>query len=209
MNRRGVLSRTREDAGRRGQGLVEYAVTVPIFLMFLLGMLEFGFAFTHNLTLEYGTREGARVGSALANGSDTFACAPDVTGVSPVDKQIIAAVQRVLTSPGSRVDLSKLGEIHIYKSTSTGTEGIRNVWVVGNGPKLDPNDPASPNLLFRQVSVGWTACSRLNSATPDSVGVSLTYDYKYITPLGSLMGLGGSPTMKMSDRTVMALNPTN
>ena len=40
-----------------------------------------------------------------------------------------------------------------------------------------------------------------------SIGVSLAYDYAYVTPLGMLMGLGGSPTMHMTDRTVMALNP--
>ena len=41
----------------------------------------------------------------------------------------------------------------------------------------------------------------------DSVGVSLIYDYQYITPLGNLMGLGGAPVLQISDRTIMALNP--
>ena len=59
-------------AGRtdaRGQSMVEFAISVPVFVMLLFGMLEFGFAFNHNLTLEYATREGARTGAALANGT--------------------------------------------------------------------------------------------------------------------------------------------
>lgn len=208
MNRRRLLGRSRGREISRGQSLVEYAVTVPVFLMIVLGMLEFGFAFAHNLTLEYGTREGARVGSALANGSDLFPCGPPVAGASPVDAAIIAAVQRVLTSPGSQVDLNRIGEIHIYQSTTGGTEvaGKVNRWVLGSGP---PAYTGGPNLLFKPVGgIGWDTCTRLNSANPDSVGVSLTYDYKYVTPLGAVLGFAGSPTMKMSDRTVMALNPS-
>ena len=37
-------------------------------MLILFGMLEFGFVFSHNLTLQYATREGARTGALLANG---------------------------------------------------------------------------------------------------------------------------------------------
>ena len=71
---------------------------MPVFVLLLFGMLEFGFAFSHNLTLEYATREGARTGAALGPGTANIPCAN-------VDEQIIAAAQRVLTSPGSPVDV--------------------------------------------------------------------------------------------------------
>ncbi len=81
----------------RGQSLVEFSLIVPVFLLILFGMMEYGFIFTHDLTLEYATREGARAGSALANGGGTLGCG---TGQSPnwtqVDPQVIAAVERVL-----------------------------------------------------------------------------------------------------------------
>ena len=60
----------------------------------------------------------------------------------------------------------------------------------------------------------WSCASRDNSAPagvgsyPDSIGVSIEYDYQFITPLASLMKLGGGGTLHMTDRTVMALNPT-
>ena len=97
--------------GARGQSLVEYAMSVPVFLLILLGMLEFGFAFSHHLTMEYASREGARTGSSLNNGTTQFAC--NGTDDQNVDNQVIAAVQRVLTGTGSQVKISQIGQIRI------------------------------------------------------------------------------------------------
>ena len=43
-----------------GQGMVEFALVVPVFMLLLLGMLEFGFLLNHNMTIAYASREGAR-----------------------------------------------------------------------------------------------------------------------------------------------------
>jgi hypothetical protein len=177
-------------------------------------MVEFGFIFDNHLTLEYATREGARVGAALANGGGTMGCS---AGQSPnaasVDKQIIAAVQRVVTSPGSPVERSRVSSIKIYKSTSSGAinGGFVNTWVyrAGAGPVVD----GQPLDFIQQGGTGWAACTRDNGGTPDSLGVSLVYDYHMVTPLDALMGFfgpsGGSPTVTLTDHTVMALNPGN
>jgi len=194
----------RVDRGRRrdrsrGQGLVEFAVSVPVFMLLLFGMLEFGFAFTHNLTLEYATREGARSGAALGPGTINVPCAQ-------VDDQIIAAVQRVVTSPGSAIDISRISAIRIYKANASGQpigSSTTNTWIPGAGPTVD-----GVALVFKSSSVNWNACTRDNGASPDSLGVSITYSYKLISPLGIFLGMGGTPAFPMTDRTVMALNPT-
>lgn len=190
---------------------------LPLFLLLLLGMLEFGLAFTHNMTLEYATREGARVGSALVNGGGALGCA---SGQSPnaadVDPLIIAAVERVLTSPGSAIQLANVPSIRIYKSTTSGDEaGPVNVWTktLGIGPV--PPGGTQP-LNFSPTSTGWQACSRTNSTAspgPDSIGVSLDYTYTFTTGLKAIAGMFGGggigPTIQMGDKTVMSLNPTN
>jgi TadE-like protein len=199
---------------KRGQSLVEFAMIITVVMLLLLGMLEFGFLFDHHLTLEYATREGARVGAALANGGGTLGCG---SGQSPnaanVDKQIIAAVQRVITSPGSAVVKSRITEIRIYKANTTGgvTSTFSNKWVysAGAGPSVD-----GKNLDFiAQGTTGWTACSRDNGSAPDSIGVSLNYSYELVTPLSAVMGFfgpgSGPTTIPISDRTIMALNPGN
>jgi Flp pilus assembly protein TadG len=68
------LRARRTAAGGRGEdgvSLVEFTLLLPVFLLMLLGMLEFGLAFNHVMAVEYGTREGARTGSALGNGDTT------------------------------------------------------------------------------------------------------------------------------------------
>jgi hypothetical protein len=199
--------RSRREAG---QGVVEFAYLVPLFLLLLMSLLEFGIAFNHALTLSYATREGARTGAALVNGGGPLGCA---AGKSPnaatVDPQIVAAVQRVLRSTGSPLKLSDIGQIRIYKSNSSGNEaGPVNVWTYtpGSGPLVD-----GARLDFSQASASWQACSRLNTDPPESVGISLTYTYRLFTPLGNVMGFfggGHAPTIGMTDRTIMNLNPT-
>jgi hypothetical protein len=182
----------------RGQSTVEYALVVPVLLLILLGILEFGFAFSHHITMEYATREGARTGAALNNGDSAFACAD-------VDDEIIAAVQRVITGTGSKVAIAHVTQIRIYKADADGKEaGPVEIWGPGAGNAVD-----GVALKFVRTSGNWSACSRLNTGfhKTDSLGVSMSYDYQYVTPLGILMGIGGNAQLHMTDRTVMALNP--
>lgn len=197
----------------RGQSLVEFSMVVTVILLMLLGMVEFGFIFDHHLTIEYATREGARVGAAMANGGGTMGClTTPAPGQSPnratVDPLIVAAVQRVITSPGSSVVASRVSQIRIFKSGATGQEtGPVNVYTynAGGGPPVD----GVPLDFKLSGTEGWLACNRDNGQTPDSLGVSLTYNYQLITPLSAVMSFfgGGMSSVTISDRTIMALNP--
>jgi hypothetical protein len=200
VSRRGRAPGERE----RGQSLVEFSLIVPLFLLFLLGLLELGFAFDHELTLNYATREGARAGAALANGSKLADC-------TQVDAYIVSAIERVLDSPGSPVSghLGDVTQIRIFKASSAGTEtGPVNVWVPGAGPNVD-----GKQLNFAFDHGNWAQCTRSNTtSSPDSVGVAISYTYHAVTPLASLLRLFGGAgwtTLSMSDHTVMALNPTD
>jgi hypothetical protein len=183
------------------------ALILPVFLFIVLGTLELGFAFDHNLTLAYSSREGARVGAALVNGGGQLGCS---AGQSPkaatVDPTIIAAVQRVLKSSGSPVlgHLNDVNEIRIYQATTSGSEaGPVNRWTYApaGGPVVD----GAPLDFAPSTPQSWPACSRTNGSTPDSIGVSVSYTYRLQTPLSALLGV---LTFGMNDRTVMAANPT-
>jgi hypothetical protein len=196
----------------RGQSLVEFSMIVPVVLLIVLGVLEFGFAFDQTMTVTYATREGARSGAAFASGnSTTMPCSVS----TDVDKYIIAAVQRVLEGPGSRINISNVSEIRIYKADGSGNQigGAANVWTFANdaGPVVD----GAP-LDWNASSTGWNACTRVNSwvgnTPPDSLGVSIRYTYDYVTPLALItrfFGPSTSTSLPISDRSVMALNPTN
>lgn len=193
----GLRRRTRS----RGQSLVEFAIGVPIFMVLLLGMVEFGFIFTHHIGLEYATREGARMGSALASGTAQVDC-------SLVDQNIVAALQRVVTSPGSQIDINQIHQIQIYDADANGNPigSLVNTWIPGIGPTVD-----GVPLKFTNLSNGWPACpagNRNNGTSPDSIGVALSYTYNFVTPLGNFVRAFGTGQLQISDKTVMALNPT-
>ena len=185
---------------------------LPIFMLLLLGMLEFGFAFTADQTIAYATREGARTGAALANGGGSLGCS---VGQSPnaasVDPQVVAAVERVLTSPGSPVGahLDRIPTVRIYLANPDGSDsGAADVWTyhVGAGPVVDGRP-----IDYTLTSTGWAACSRQNGVAADALGVSLTYAYQFQTPYGAILGFfgaGGVTSLDIGDRTVMNLNPT-
>ena len=197
---------------QRGQALVEFTVVVPVFMFLLLGMMEFGFAFSDRLTLGNATREGARVGASLVTGSTTT-CTGDPAGV---DTSIVASMQFILKSGGSDVDLSHINSIRIFKASSTGTQvgSYVNTWTYtpGAGPDAD-SGPGVERLDFSPSSLGWTACSRDNgSGNPDSIGVSINYQYQLRTPLAAvatLLGFSQGSSINIVDTTVMSLNPTS
>ena len=208
-----------------GQSLVEFALILTVMLLLLSGMLEFGLIFDQHMTLETATREGARVGSALVNGGGALGCNSGL-GQSPnaasVDPQIIAAIQRVVTSPGSRIDPSQITQVKIYKvkllnGVATDTTGDQNgadasnanIWVYDDTATTPVVDGEALN--FRLVGgTGWSVCSRFNGAPADSIGVSLTYNYRMVTPLPSVIRFfGGGPSqITISDRSIMAMNPS-
>ena len=198
-------------AAERGQGLVEFAIMVPLFLVMLLGMLELGFAFNHQLTLQYASREGARIGADLVNGGGTSpAC-------TTVDETIIEAVDRILLSSGSPIPLSQISQVRIFQADSSGNDtlGRGDNWTY-SASAYPLNDGTTVN--FKPVSSTWNPCTRSNQVSHtyanavDSIGVSIKYTYKLTTPLAGAMKLIGgqyAATIPMTDDTVMQLNPTN
>ena len=52
--------RARSQAPTRGQALVEFALVLPVFVLLLIGMMDFGFALYSRMTVINAAREGAR-----------------------------------------------------------------------------------------------------------------------------------------------------
>ena len=52
--------------GEKGQALVEFTLLVPIFLLLLFAIIDFGMGFYSWITVTNGAREGARLGVVLA-----------------------------------------------------------------------------------------------------------------------------------------------
>ena len=60
------LIRRQRKNGEKGQALVEFALLVPIFLILLFAIVDFGMGFYTWITVTNSAREGARVGAVHA-----------------------------------------------------------------------------------------------------------------------------------------------
>jgi hypothetical protein len=187
------------------QSVVEFALLLaPILLIIVCGLIELAFLMSDAMTMSTASREGARVGGALVNGGGTLGCASGQSpNASSVDPNIVAAVERILTGTGTRIDLSNVNELRIWKATSTGAEttGLVNVWTynLNSGPVIDGQP-----LDFVQQSQPWLPCARTNLVPPDSIGVTVRYTYRAHTPLGFLVPYFNQITIV--ERSVMAEN---
>jgi TadE-like protein len=190
-----------------GQSTTELALLLgPLLLIIVFGLLELAGLMTDAMTMSAASREGARIGGALVNGGGALGCS---SGQSPnaaaVDPNVVAAVERVLTGTGTRITLSDVNEIRIWKSTSSGNEtlGLVNVWTyqLNSGPLIDGD-----NLDFVQQSQPWLPCTRNNVTPADSIGVTVSYTYRARTPLRFLMPVFNQLTI--TERSVMAENAT-
>jgi len=205
--------RSRDREGQRGQGLVELALIAPIIIALFVSTAELGLIYGKVNSIGYASREGARTGSALAQGGVTDC----TSGNDPaeVDAAVVSAVERILKSPDSGIDLARVEQIRIFKADSAGQEispAYVNIWEHADnlGPRVDEVDGEEVRLDFRPLVVNWPACVRHNGAGPDSIGITVQYRYDYVTPLPVLVDAltNGSLQMTLSETTVMALNPT-
>lgn len=204
---------------QRGQSLVEFAMILPVIMFLLLGMVEMGFAINHNTSIVTATRQGARVGAELVNGSSVHHCS-DSSNAATVDPQIIAAVEGVLTSPGSPVNVQQVSQIVIFEVGDDGTAAHnmtptanKNVWVKSVDGSGNPTGTLLPgsstqHMYFTPGTPStYPASSRCGAAPAPAIGVSITYTYKFITPLGALVASLGASQIQMTDQTTMALEP--
>jgi Flp pilus assembly protein TadG len=65
-----MKDRRRKNRWMKGSSVVEFALALPIFIILVIGIIEFGWCFFVQHTLQYATREGMRlaiVGRTLTN----------------------------------------------------------------------------------------------------------------------------------------------
>jgi len=94
-----ITRRTGEGEG--GQSLVEFTLVLPIFLLVLFAIIDFGMAFNAWITVTNSAREGARVGSVRAPSGDIEQRVRDTAGSLGDDLTVI--VTNAEGDPGESV----------------------------------------------------------------------------------------------------------
>jgi Flp pilus assembly protein TadG len=107
MSKRHCYAR-RNSKGKRGEGLVEFAIVLPFFFLLMFGILDMGHLYFVQVTLENAVRQAGR-----------FA----VTGRSLPGLSRVASIETIAQNAAPGLDLTK---IIITSSGATSTGGVGN-----------------------------------------------------------------------------------
>ncbi|HEX6305333.1 MAG TPA: TadE family protein [Anaerolineales bacterium] len=111
-----------------GQGMVEFALTLPLLLMLVIGVMEFGRLLFFYSAITTGTREAARYGAGSGLIAASEARYQDCQGIRDSAKRIsaLAGIQD--------------GDIVIAYDQGPGEASLGTCPVGGSGPALDLGD---------------------------------------------------------------------
>ncbi len=173
---------------QRGQSLVEFALVFPIFIVMMMGILEFSFLFNALLSIGHATRDAALIGAEAGNQSSA-------------DCAILETIENDVSSPA---DKSRIERIDIYQSDRNGNvvAGAVNTYTRTGSKTCQMPDGTSLTVPYSETSNGYPPEDRCNvvAGCPDiapgrqldTVGVKITYQHSWVTPLSNLLNLTGS-----------------
>jgi Flp pilus assembly protein TadG len=192
---------------QRGQTLAEFALVIPVFMLFLIGLFEFAFAFNAQLTTNYATRAG---GLAAAEAGNQGAA----------DCLILNAVENAFSAPA---DAQSISRVDIQRTNPSGSSVYATSSYRRSGSTTCTRaDGSTLRVPYRATSSGYpasqrcnvlgpTGCPTLSRTTVDTIAVQITYTYAWKTPLSSVMGvLGGSMSgagWTFTERNVFRMEP--
>ena len=107
---------TRRGRDDRGAALVEFAITLPLLVMFLLGMFTGGIAYNQKLAITNGVREGSRYGATLPIASSS--CSTVSCWLAQVADVVQASSEGELGSTVSTRNIC----VAFINATGTGTD---------------------------------------------------------------------------------------
>lgn len=122
------ISRRRE----KGAVALEFAIVLPVLVVLVFGIINFGVVLSQQLALNNGVRQGVRLAVVAGNPSNQT-CGQVVTGVQSASGPAIAMntgdvsvrVQRVSSSNTNSVGLECFGGSHFVTAPSGGNTGTR------------------------------------------------------------------------------------
>jgi TadE-like protein len=171
--RRNGLGRSGARAWRAregGQGLVEFALVLPIFILLVMFMIEYGFLYNNILTVQFAARQGVSA-AAEAGANDGADCT------------ILKAIETALTVP---IDKTRITFVDIFQSDSNGDPVPGHVNHYTRTGTLDcPGNVDQPYTLVGGEGYPQNDRHDAIAAGLDIVGVQIGYLYNGITPIGS------------------------
>lgn len=190
--RLGFHRRSRLRTKSRGQSLVEFALVFPLFVLLVMSVVEFAFAFNASLSLAFASRDAALIAaeSGAATGSDCVIIQAAIDDVSaPADPNSISSIEIFWSDANGN-----------YKNGDT---TLKNVWNHGGSMTCNYPDGSTLTVPYTQATNGYpetvrcnveAGCGGSHAPSVDTIGIRVSYNYTWKTPLKGLVGLVGGGT---------------
>ena len=188
----------------RGQALVEFTLVIPIFLTLFVAITEFSFMFTSYVELNYASHDGAQLAATYGN-----------TGGA--DCAVLERIDNDLGLPANSTQIRSVDIFWVNTATSNATpvSGAENIYTYDGGSHQCHKPDGTPiNVPFpiastsaaESTSGGYPESTRCNvnsgincpatngvsHNTVDTLGVKITYQYTWVTPLPAMIGGSGN-----------------
>ncbi len=214
-------TRTRRSLGRwldrpprhrsRGQALTEFAIVLPLFMVLLLGLIEFAFMFAATLSVNFATRNASLIAAEAGN-------------ASLADCKILQQIDSNISAPEN---VTQIQSVTIFQATQTGSpvSGVADTYTYG-GSLSCVFKPGTVTLLPYTESTSadtYPPTSRCNTLAGclvsgtaltyvplDTIGVQIVYKYGYHTPLPNLLPFlpgSGTGSFNLTWSNVMRMEP--
>ena len=180
--------RARREDGARGQSLVEFALIFPIFILLLIGLIEFSVTLSVMLNVNYASRDSTLLSAEVG----------DTTGA---DCLILKRLDTALG--GGAAHHSGIEQVRIFWADANGNEVAANVYTEGGlGTTCTLADGSTATVPYTAVPGGLNyvntdRCSVLagcglysqGRSHPglDTVGVAISFHHDWLTPLPNLV----------------------
>lgn len=196
----GVLARHPEQEPR-GQSLVEFALLLPIFLMLVIGLVEFSMAFNALLSVNFASRDAALL-------------AAEAGEAAGADCIILKSIEDNVGRPADR---DRIEQVTVYWSTDTGAvkPGFVNTYQRTGSTTCVLPAGVTMTVPYRLVgTAGYAETDRCavvagcggSHDTVDTIGVSIRYGHHWVTPVANILSFGGSG-FTFTHSTAMRMEP--
>jgi Flp pilus assembly protein TadG len=195
------MLRPRRRKRSAGQALVEFSLVFGIFIMMLMGFIEFAFVFNALLSVGHASRDAALIAAEAGNGLGA-------------DCSILARIEKDVTAPANP---ARITQVVIFRSDQNGAVvgGQQNVYTRTGTTSCTMADGSTVVVPYSISGTGtYPASGRCNTLAgcPDAthaletIGVKIVYQHTWMTPLASLASLGGTG-MTLTQSNAMRMEP--
>lgn len=168
----------------KGQSLVEFALVFPIFILLIIGLIEFAVLFSRILNVNYASRDAALI-------------AAEVGDAAGGDCIILDTLDDALEGTTSRSDIE---EVRIFWADANGVEkaGEANIYQRGGiGTSCTFATGVTVTVPYTAVSLNYSASERCSILAgcgalhpgPDIIGVAIEFHHDWLTPLPNLVSV--------------------